>query len=295
MEEYTKEFFWETYKTLPEELKEAVFDEKNNQVIYNICSRLGLDEDQTSIVAKYTGRVLMGLLSLKDFGVTLELELNINEFLANKITQEINFSIFKHLRLALSRLEEQKTGKKAIPDLDKFIPEEIPDEKKSSLLETEDKNLNKKEAEDKEASQGGSGKIKFPIIKSLKSFLSLIKEKKPKAPVPAKSFARKEESRIDLSDKSLEDTKKAGVSSIDFTELTEPSLNQNQKNKAILNNHAYREKIDEDNQTNFSVSTFSSKTSTTEPGVPKPAPKTESKNIFNIKNDYSDPYREAPL
>ncbi|MFA5178106.1 MAG: hypothetical protein WC427_00930 [Candidatus Paceibacterota bacterium] len=293
MEEYTKEFFWETYKTLPEELKEAVFDEKNNQVIYNICSRLGLDEDQTSIVAKYTGRVLMGLLSLKDFGVTLELELNINEFLANKITQEINFSIFKHLRLALSRLEEQKTGKKAIPDLDEFIPEEIPDDKKSSLLESENQNLNNEE--EKIQSQAGSGKIKFPIIKSLKSFLSLIKEKKPKTPTPAKSFAKKEGSRIDLSDKSLEDTKKAGISSIDFTELTEPSLNPNQKNKTVLNNHAYREKIDEDGEIGFSVPKFSSKAPTPEPIVPKPAPKTESKNSFNIKNDYSDPYREAPL
>jgi hypothetical protein len=293
MEEYTKEFFWETYKTLPEELKEAVFDEKNNQVIYNICSRLGLDEDQTSIVAKYTGRVLMGLLSLKDFGVTLELALNINEFLANKITQEINFSIFKHLRLALSRLEEQKTGKKAIPDLDEFIPEEIPDDKKSSLLESENQNLNNEE--EKIQFQAGSGKIKFPIIKSLKSFLSLIKEKKSKTPTPAKSFARKEESRIDLSDKSLEDTKKASISSIDFTELTEPSLSPNQKNKTVLSNHDYREKIDEDSEIGFSVPKFSSKTSTPEPIVPKPAPKNESKNSFNIKNDYSDPYREAPL
>ncbi|MFA5009298.1 MAG: hypothetical protein WC534_01800 [Candidatus Paceibacterota bacterium] len=294
MEEYTKEFFWETYKTLPEELKEAVFDEKNNQIIYNICSRLGLDEDQTSIVAKYTGRVLMGLLSLKDFGVTLELELNINEFLANKITQEINFSIFKHLRLALSRLEEQKTGKKTIPDLDKFIPEEIPEDKKSSLLESEAQSLNNKE-EDVQL-QGGSGKIKFPIIKSLKSFLSLIKEKKPKTSVSVKSFTKKEESRIDLSDKNLEEVKKPSTSSIDFTELTEPTLNTEIKNKNILNNQSsYREKIDKESSSDFSSSDSSFKKPDSEPNIPKPTPISESKNTFNIKNDYSDPYREAPL
>ncbi len=294
MEEYTKEFFWETYKTLPEELKEAVFDEKNNQIIYNICSRLGLDEDQTSVVAKYTGRVLMGLLSLKDFGVTLELELNINEFLANKITQEINFSIFKHLRLALSRLEEQKTGKKTIPDLDKFIPEEIPEDKKSSLLESEAQSLNNKE-EDVQF-QGGSGKIKFPIIKSLKSFLSLIKEKKPKTSVSVKSFTKKEESRIDLSDKNLEEVKKPSASSIDFTELTEPILNTEIKNKNILNNQSsYREKIDKESSSDFSSSDSSFKKPDSEPNIPKPTPTSEPKNIFNIKNDYSDPYREAPL
>ncbi|HOS88163.1 MAG TPA: hypothetical protein PL093_00475 [Candidatus Pacearchaeota archaeon] len=110
MQEYTKEFFWNVYKTLPEELKEAIFDENNNQIIYNICSQLGLNEEQASLVAKYTGRVLMGLLPMKDFGVTLELELNIDEGLANKIYQAIDSTIFKKLRLPLSRLAKQKFG-----------------------------------------------------------------------------------------------------------------------------------------------------------------------------------------
>ncbi|MDD5569222.1 MAG: hypothetical protein PHG23_02305 [Candidatus Pacebacteria bacterium] len=117
MEEYTKEFFWSVYKTLPEDLKEAIFSERNNEVIYNICSKLNLDEEKTSIVAKYTGRVLMGLLDLDDFPVTLELELNIDETLANKISAEINNNIFKHLRVSLMKLEEKKNLGKHFPQL----------------------------------------------------------------------------------------------------------------------------------------------------------------------------------
>jgi len=56
---------------------------------------MGLDEEQTSVVAKYTGRVLMGLLPFKEFPITLELELNVDEQTANKLAREINLAILK--------------------------------------------------------------------------------------------------------------------------------------------------------------------------------------------------------
>lgn len=107
-QEYTKDFFWSVYQKLPEDLKEAVFSEKNNEVVNNICINYGLDEEQASLVAKYTGRVLMGLLSLKDFSVTLELELNIDEKTANNMNKDLYLSVFKHYMVSLDKLNDIK-------------------------------------------------------------------------------------------------------------------------------------------------------------------------------------------
>jgi len=109
-QEYTKEFFWKTYEKLPEDLKEAVFSEKNNKLVEKICADVGLDEEKISIVAKYTGRVLMGLLPLKEFPITLELELNVDEQTASKIVRELNLAIFKYLRVSLDKIHEEKEG-----------------------------------------------------------------------------------------------------------------------------------------------------------------------------------------
>lgn len=109
-QEYSKEFFWKTYEKLPEDLKEAVFSEKNNQILEKICAEMGLDEEKASLVAKYTGRVLMGLLPLKEFPITLELELNVDEQTANKLAREINLAIFKDVRVSLDKLHGEKEG-----------------------------------------------------------------------------------------------------------------------------------------------------------------------------------------
>jgi hypothetical protein len=103
-QEQSKEFFWKTYEKLPEDLKEAIFSETNNQAVNTICSRLNLTEDQASLVAKYTGRTLMGLLPLKELPITLELELNVEESVASQIIKELNYAVFKHLRVSLNKI-----------------------------------------------------------------------------------------------------------------------------------------------------------------------------------------------
>jgi hypothetical protein len=108
-QEYTKDYFWEIYKQLPEELKEALFSDKNNELVTHICSQAGLDDQQTAVVAKYTGRVIMGLLPLDELPVTVELELNISQELANQINRQIYISIFKHLRVSLNKINSKNT------------------------------------------------------------------------------------------------------------------------------------------------------------------------------------------
>jgi len=106
-EEYSKEFFWDTYKKLPEDLKEALFADKNNEVINHICLQSGLNEEQAASVAKFTGRVLMGLLPLDELPITIELELNISQDLASQINRQIYISIFKHLRVSLNKINDK--------------------------------------------------------------------------------------------------------------------------------------------------------------------------------------------
>lgn len=103
-EKQSKEFFWKTYEKLPEDLKEAIFSEANNEAINTICSRLKLTEEQTSLVAKYTGRTLMGLLPLEELPITLELELNVEESVAGQIIKDLNYAIFRHLRVSLNKI-----------------------------------------------------------------------------------------------------------------------------------------------------------------------------------------------
>lgn len=103
-EKPTKEFFWKAYEKLPEDLKEAIFSESNNEAVKTICARFNLSEEQASLVAKYTGRVLLGLLPLKELPITLELELNIDEDIVSQIIKELTYAIFKHLRVSLNKI-----------------------------------------------------------------------------------------------------------------------------------------------------------------------------------------------
>ena len=88
-EEYTKEQFWKLYEKLPQELKEAIFSEETADSIWDICSKNGIDDERVSEVARYTGRVLMGLLPPDELEETLEKELKLQKGVAKKVNQEI--------------------------------------------------------------------------------------------------------------------------------------------------------------------------------------------------------------
>lgn len=299
MEEYTKEFFWNVYKTLPEELKEAIFDEKNNQIIYNICSNLGLEEEQSSIVAKYTGRVLMGLLPLNDFGITLELELNVNEILANKITQQIDLNIFKHLRLALSRLEEQKPGYRHISQIEDKKINFAPEPETTKIKEPSALEKNPQEQQKIEDAQGEKDLIKFPPIKSLASYLI---EKKPivnplnfKKPEPPKTPV------ISLVD--LPKTKQPEPIPEIKEDLKLKNLEQNITKKQIFNlvEEKNIEPKSENRGENKAPPLPQKPAPPTNPIKPTPTPEPKKNNPLEkplsspIRSEKVDPYREPTI
>ena len=101
---YTTEQLWKLYEKLPQELKEAVFSEETANNIYDICTRNEIEDDRISEIARYTGRVLMGILPLDEFQEVLEKELKLKKDLAKKVFQEINRFIFYPVKTSLEEI-----------------------------------------------------------------------------------------------------------------------------------------------------------------------------------------------
>jgi hypothetical protein len=114
--EYTKEEFWKIYERLPEELKEAIFSEETGENIFKICSRYGIEEgERMSKIAKYVGRVLMGVLPPNEFQQTLERELNLEKEVANGISREVEMLIFYPVRNPLKEIYKVEIAPPARP------------------------------------------------------------------------------------------------------------------------------------------------------------------------------------
>jgi hypothetical protein len=101
----SEEFFWKTYETLPDNIKEALFSEENFNVVSEICEKNEItDEETKSQLTKYVGKTLMGLLPIREFPIILELELNLDTEKARSISWDIDSRIFSHLRISLNKL-----------------------------------------------------------------------------------------------------------------------------------------------------------------------------------------------
>jgi len=102
-EKYTKEQFWELYKKLPQELKDALSAEETGNNIYEICKRYEIEENLDQIV-DYIGQVLLGILPPEEFQETLEKELTLEKEVAKKVTREINRFVFYPVKSSLEEL-----------------------------------------------------------------------------------------------------------------------------------------------------------------------------------------------
>ncbi len=125
-EKYTKEQIWKLYEKLPEELKEAVFSEETAESIWGICSRNGIEDDRISEIARYTGRVLMGLLPPDELQETLKKEMELEKEVAKKVSQEINRFIFYPVKARLEELYKIEIAPPAgvVPSVPKTAPPE---------------------------------------------------------------------------------------------------------------------------------------------------------------------------
>jgi hypothetical protein len=125
--EYTKEELWKIFEKLPDELKESIFSEKTAESIFNICIRNGIEDERISKVAKYVGRVLMGLLPPNEFQETIERELNLEKEVAKSVRREVEMLIFYPVRTHLEEIYKIEIAPLARPT--KITPPPRPEEK----------------------------------------------------------------------------------------------------------------------------------------------------------------------
>jgi hypothetical protein len=105
-EEYLREQLWKLYEKLPEELKEAIFSVETADNIGNICQRNKVPDAKVPEVARYTGRVLMGLLPPKELEAVLAKEVKLKTEVAKNVAREINRFVFFPVKEVLSQLYE---------------------------------------------------------------------------------------------------------------------------------------------------------------------------------------------
>lgn len=106
--EYNQDQMWKLYERLPEELKETIFSEGTADSIFDICVKNGVNDKRISEVARYTGRVLLGVLPPTELQKTIEKEIKLEEGAAKNIVQEINRIIFAPVRSELARLYKKE-------------------------------------------------------------------------------------------------------------------------------------------------------------------------------------------
>jgi len=114
MLEYPPEQLWPLYEKLPKDLQEAIFSEKTADLIYDICTRNGLEKEMSEI-AKLTGYVLLGLLPPDEFEKTLKEELKLNNDLNKKVVLEITRFIFFPVKESLEALYKIEIAKPTKP------------------------------------------------------------------------------------------------------------------------------------------------------------------------------------
>ena len=126
MPDYTKEQFWKLYEKLPEELKDAIFSEETANNISSVCERNKVEIEKVSEVARYTGRVLLGVLPPDEFQKTLEKKVGFKKEIAKKVAQEINRFILFPVKESLAALYKTEiappAGGPAVPPSAKPSP-----------------------------------------------------------------------------------------------------------------------------------------------------------------------------
>jgi hypothetical protein len=128
-EEYSREQLWKLYEKLPDELKDAIFSEETAENIGEICERNGIDDERVSEIARFTGRVLMGLLPPEELQGILEKEVKLEREVAKKISQEINRFIFYPVKSSLEKLYKIEVAPPAGVTPKARPPEKPPEEK----------------------------------------------------------------------------------------------------------------------------------------------------------------------
>lgn len=101
---YSKEELWNIYKTLPEDLKDAMGSLGTADRIASVCERHQISAEQKGTVTELVGYVLMGLLHPSEFEKELRDTAGLDETIAQNVAKEISRLVFYPVRPSLEQL-----------------------------------------------------------------------------------------------------------------------------------------------------------------------------------------------
>lgn len=126
--QYTTKQLQEKYKSLPEDLKDAIWSAESAATIQSIGKKYGLNVEQTGKLASETGLVLLGLTHPKNYIKILSATITVDMDTARKIAEEVNNGIFSKIKEYLKKLHGIDAGiaSGAAPEKEKRPQESIP-------------------------------------------------------------------------------------------------------------------------------------------------------------------------
>lgn len=104
MTEFTSKQLQERYRSLPEDLKDAIFSEDVTEHILSVGKEYHLSVDQTGELADETGLVFLGITRPETYISNIARRLGIERNLAAKIGGAINERIFRPVRESLKKV-----------------------------------------------------------------------------------------------------------------------------------------------------------------------------------------------
>lgn len=103
MENISQEQIVKRYFTLGKALQDALFSQQTGDAINKACVLREAEKD-TPIIAKLTGRVLLGYLRPENFAAEIQKETGIDDTKAAQVAHDIDTEIFSNVRLELKKL-----------------------------------------------------------------------------------------------------------------------------------------------------------------------------------------------
>lgn len=123
MDQLTRAQLIERYEKINPKLKEAIFSVETADKIDELCREFNIiKEDEIGIFSTCVGRVLLGFISLENFGDILEKELNLEKQLTIELTQKTKDVIFSPLISLLDKGGDQNKLRKETAAI-KSVPE----------------------------------------------------------------------------------------------------------------------------------------------------------------------------
>ncbi len=103
MDQIPQEQMLKRYYLLPKSVQDALFDEKTAGVLHKTCTLRDM-ETHVSVMARLTGRVLLGYLRPESFAFEIQKETGVDALKATQVAHDLDTEIFSAVRLELKKL-----------------------------------------------------------------------------------------------------------------------------------------------------------------------------------------------